>query len=647
MKPEKLLTYSIIKPHLDHIDEYIADIKKQYETGITIMPLLMFFFTPEGDNSIDKVTPQCEIYKKYKERLDELGIPSGVLVQSTIGHGSQLALGPAFTPLTSFKTGEPSKGSCCPLDPDFQKYFYDAMAKLASYCPKVIMIDDDWRTLSRAQRGCACEAHMKLFNETAGTNFTRQKLWDICASGTPEGKKYWKIWNDVQKKTLVDAVKALRAGIDSVDPTIQGVICTNKENHECAKPFAGKDNPSIARGSGSRYAPLSTRYYTTYFFYSALRINKLKGLVDIPIAESDSCPHNRYSMSASAFHMNYAHNLLEGYKGAKHWFTRSPYELESGVAYKEKFAKYKKFDDQLADDFDNLISYEGFKIPLIWYDTETPLEDTSDVDKQSIGWINHCFERIGLPAYFSNEEGGILCLERDCLGTYTDEDIKKFLSGKVILASDTAKLLCERGFSDLLGVDVRDWNGLRVTSEYFIKENNISTAQYKAKELVPLNNEVETLSWSINQVNGAPMTKLFPACTLYKNKLGGTVITFCGTPVSPFTFSDGFGFLTQTRKAQLINILNRVNPVPAYYASDDELYCKVGKMKDGSTLVALFPTSYDDIEEIKLGVNSKITSVKYLTPDGEKKEVEFTQAGNIITIKHEARPLNPEILYLK
>ncbi len=647
MKTDKLLTYSIIKPHEEHIDEYIKDIKMQYDSGITIMPLFMLFFTPEGDNSIDKVTPQCEVYKKYKERLDELGIPSGVLVQSTIGHGSQLALGPAFTPLISFKTGEPSFGSCCPYDDDFQQYFYNAMAKLASYGPKVIMIDDDWRTLSRAQRGCACEKHMKLFNETAGTSFSRKELWDICSSGTPEGKKYWKIWQEIQKKTLVDAVKVLRAGIDSVDPTIQGVICSNKENHDCANPFAGKGNPSIARGSGSRYAPLSTRYYTTYFFYAALRINALKGKVDIPIAESDSCPHNRYSMSASAFHMHFAESLLEGYKGAKHWFTRSNYELESGIAYKQKFAKYKKFDDQLAKDFDNLISYEGFRIPLIWYETESSIEDTSDVDKQSIGWINHCFERLGLPAYFSNEQGGILCLERDCLGAYTDEDIKKFLSGNLFLASDTAELLCKRGFGDLLGVDVKDWKGLRVTSEYFVKEDNISNCQYKYKELVPLSDEVETLSWAINKVHGAPVTKLFPAVTLYKNKLGGKVVTFCGTPVSPFTFSDGFGFLTQTRKAQLINIANRINPLPTYYASDDELFCKAGRLKDGSILVALFPTSYDDIEEIKLGVQDKISSVKYLTPDGEKKEVEFTQDGNIITIKHGARPLNPEVLYLK
>ncbi len=114
MATKKLLTYSIIKPHEEHIDEYIKDIKMQYDSGITVMLLFMLFFTPEGDNSIDKVTPQCEVYKKYKERLDELGIPSGVLVQSTIDHGSQLALGPAFTPLTSFKTGEPSLGSCCP-----------------------------------------------------------------------------------------------------------------------------------------------------------------------------------------------------------------------------------------------------------------------------------------------------------------------------------------------------------------------------------------------------------------------------------------------------------------------------------------------------------------------------------------------------
>ncbi len=646
METEKLLTYSIIKPHEEHIGEYIEDIKMQYESGITVMPLFMLFFTPEGDNSIDKVTPQCEVYKKYKERLDALNIPSGVLVQSTIGHGGQLALGPAFTPLTSFKTGEPSKGSCCPLDPDFQQYFYDAMAKLASYKPKVIMIDDDWRTLSRAQRGCACEAHIKLFNETASTSFTREELWDICTSGTEEGKKYWKIWQEVQKKTLVDAVKVLRAGIDSVDPTIQGIICTNKENHDCARPFAGKGNPAIARGSGSRYAPLSTRYYSTYFFYSALRINKIKDKVDIPIAESDSCPHNRYSMSASAFHMCFVNSLLEGYKGAKHWFTRSHFELESGVAFKKKFAKYKKFDDQVARDFDQL-SYNGFRIPLIWKETSTPLEDASDVDKQSIGWVNHCFERLGLPVYFSNEEGGILALEGDCLSSYFDTDIKKMLSGSVFLASDVAEKLCERGFSDLIGVNVREWTGLKVTSEYFIEQDNVSNCQYKNKELVPISNEVETISWAINQVHGAKMTKLFPAVTLYKNKLGGTIVTFSGTPVCPFTFSDGFGFLNQTRKAQLVSLANKINPLPACYVGDEEVFCKAGKMKDGSIFVAIFPTSYDEIEQIKLGVNKRISSVKVLSPDGEKRDAHFNQKDGVVTINHSATPLNPEILYLR
>ncbi len=643
---EKLLTYSIMPLNENYIDKYVEDIKGQYKSGITIMPLFLMHFTPEGDNSKDKVTPQCNTYKKYKEKLDSLGIPSGVLVQSTIGHGSQLALGPAFTPLTSFKTGEPSTGSCCPMDPDFHQYFYKAMAKLASFGPKVIMIDDDWRTVGRAQKGCACERHMKLFNETAGTSFTRQELWDVCTSDSQEGKNYWKIWQEIQKQTLIEAVKVLRAGIDSVDPSIQGIICSNTENHECAKPFAGKGNPSIARGSGSRYAPYTTRFYSTYFWRSALRISKLKKHVDIPIAESDSCPHNRYSMSASAFHMHYVESLLEGYKGAKHWFTRSPNELESGLAYRKKFAHYKKFDDQVARDFDNL-SYEGFRIPLISHEPESPIKDDADVDKQSIGWVNHCLERLGLPVFFSNEQKGILCLEGDCLDVYTDEDIKKILSGNVFLASDTAKLLCERGFSHLIGVGVRDWSGLKVTSEYFVNEDNISTAQYKPKELIPLFDNVKTFSWAINKVTGSEMTKLFPAVTMYTNTLGGNIVTFCGTPVSPFTFSNGFGFLNQTRKAQLINIVNTINPMSAYFVGDEEIFFKAGLMKDGTIFTALFPTSYDDIEEIKIGVNKKITSVRYLAPDGEKKEIPFTQNGSVITVAHGARPLNPEILYLK
>ena len=71
----------------DHLEEICQDIKAQYEKGIATCALMSMTLVPEGDPPIDKARLYCEKFDLVRERLAEMGLSCGILVQASIGHG--------------------------------------------------------------------------------------------------------------------------------------------------------------------------------------------------------------------------------------------------------------------------------------------------------------------------------------------------------------------------------------------------------------------------------------------------------------------------------------------------------------------------------------------------------------------------------
>lgn len=113
----------------------------------------------------------------------------------------------------------------CPYDDGFKEYIYDALRTIALHNPDHIMIDDDFRLIFRGGNGCACPLHMKRFNALARTNMTRKELLESIQSGTEEGRKYEQILIETQEESLVETAKVMRAGIDSVNPSLPASFC--------------------------------------------------------------------------------------------------------------------------------------------------------------------------------------------------------------------------------------------------------------------------------------------------------------------------------------------------------------------------------------------------------------------------------------
>lgn len=644
----QLNNLSIMTIDVDHVDEICQDVIRQQKEGVSSVAMFMMYFAPEGTPTVNKAEIQCKNFDLFRERLDKAGAKYGILVQSTMGHISPPSTPHTFQNVVSVLDGAKRESTCCPLDEDFKKYLKEQMKILATRNPSIIMIDDDLGTLYRANlRGCACPLHLAEFNRKAGTNFTREQLYEKMTSGSEEGKRYEQIFARVQGDSIVDLVKAMREGIDEVNPCIQGAVSGILGNYwlefsnETAEAFAGKNNEKMIRLNGGIYCNDSTKWFSmskaraSHMMHYAGRENT------VFLAETDTCPHNRYATSASKLNAHYTSLLLEGAKGAKHWLTRSAFESESGKAYRKILSKYSKFHQAVADLYDKLKPV-GARIPLfgkIDYGFSSKHKGI-----HPFPWSSCVLERLGIPVYFSAEQGGAVFIDDYLPERLTDEEIAPIFKGTVIMTANACNLLTEKGYGKHIGVTAQDWCGKSVGAEYI---NGIQcSVQAQSKQLVINDNKVQVLNYAYHTGMGKTPERLFPAVTRFENELGGVTFVFCGTPDTHFNYYDGaFSFLNQTRKAQIIEMMKTNGNLPVYYPEDCNIYMRAGYLNDGKLMVALFNTDLDVVENLPLVFDKPVKSIERLMPDGTRQKVNFTIDGKVTRLDIDQGVYEPIILF--
>ncbi|MBR2950377.1 MAG: hypothetical protein IKC46_10995 [Lachnospiraceae bacterium] len=650
MTENKMLLYSIMGLDIDHADEICADICAQVERGVSTCPLFCMTLVPEGDPVVDKVGPMCEKYMIFRDKLHAMGIPNGVLVQASIGHGWVLS---KLSPYTKYKNLTDGKEVfvCCPYDDNFCSYIENVTKTIAACKPDTIMIDDDFRLIYREGKGCACDLHMNRFRELSGTDMTREELVECMALDTEESCRLADIFVETQKEALLKAARAMRAGIDSVEPAMPVSFCSCGNNMEfaaeIAQILAGEGNPVVVRINNGNYLCGSGRQFSKVYQRAAQQICKLKGKVDLLLAETDTCPQNRYSTSARALHAHFTGTILEGARGAKHWITRlSSYEPGSGKAYRSILAKNSGFYNALMELVPTL-QWRGCRIAV----SDTPSYDYSQVKAPGFGierfdtWSINVLERLGVPMYFSDSIEGASFLEGPADSLYSDKELLQLLSGTVFLAADTAGRLIDRGFGAYIGVDVKEWEGETARCE-FLTDGSQTSVMGKTMHLIPLTEEVRVESMLYRSQDDANFTPVTPGVTVYKNSLGGMVVTFCGSPDVIYTLGPTFALLNETRKRQMASLLKESGNLPVYYPEDNEVYLRAADMPDGGLFVEVMTLGIDPLDEIVLCADREIKCVQRLMPDGSRKDCTYFKEAGGIRIEESAPMLEPVILFL-
>lgn len=640
--------YSIVPMFDDHVEELCQDIKEQYETGTATLAMFIMTLVPEGDPVIDKASLLCEKYVPFRDRLKELGCDSGILAQATIGHGYPLNQMFPFQPVVCLNDGT-VEAICCPYDENFRHHIRNQFRTLALHGPKEIMVDDDMRLMHRVGKGCACPLHMAAFNKKAGTNMTREQLYAHTQGNSELDKYYTEIFIETQKESVVGAAKAMREGIDSVDETIPGSFCSSGEaaefGAELGAALAGKGNPVVVRLNNSNYHPAGARKFTDSMFRAAIQIAALNGRADVILAETDTCPHNRYSTGAQHLHSHFTGSILEGVSGAKHWITRTVnFEPRSGRAYRKVLGNHIGFYQALSD-LAPTLKWKGCRIPVSTV-PDYGLQNPNIWELENDGWATGVLERLGLPMYYSANPGGAVFMDGFGDWRFSDDEIRDMFRGTVFLAAETAKRLNDRGFLELIGVEVRPWNGVHVTGED-LSTGGWCPPQKSPWELVPINDQVRWDSTAYHLHNGKEKQPLFPGTSVYRNPLGGTTVVFCGTPKTEFHFLEGFSFLNEARKEQLIRLLREFGHLPVYYPDDAEVYFRTADTKDGELFCAFFNIGLDPIDEITLVADREISCVEKLDNDGTRKSCVFHKEGETLVIEEPANILDPVMLFLK
>lgn len=640
--------FSIMNLDADHLDEICEDIRTQFENKVTTCALFKMTLVPEGTPPTDKAKLMCEKYALFKEKLDSMNVPSGVLIQASIGHGWKLGEKFPFQNLLGMVDGIENPNVVCPYDEGFKEYMYNTARTIALCNPHHIMVDDDFRIISRSGRGCGCPLHMKRFNALSNLSLTREELLEKLSYDTPEAEKLNEIFIETQKESLLNLAKAIRKGIDSANSKIPGSICTEGCNTEfggeIAKILAGENNPTVLRVNNGYYARGSTKFFTRSFYKAACQITKVKDSVDVILAETDTCPQNRYSTGAMSLHTHFTGSLLEGIQGAKHWITRlNSFEMKSGIAYRKVLSKHSGFYEALAKISKDIV-WHGFRMSILKKPYFRIRKENSFIEETYSAWGMCVLERMGLPMYFSSENGGILCLDGEVL--LSDSEIMEALKGTVLLSSESAQYLIARGFGEFLGISVSEHNGKPPMGERIVSTNQITTAQTGVKELIIKDETASVLSYICTSRDKTNYETLFPGSVLYKNSLGGTIVTFSGTPRTNFTISEAFSFLNETRKEQFIDIFKKTGELFVYFPGDEEVYLRAGFLPDGKIICAVFNLGFDPIEKLSLSISTPFSKIEKLTPDGALQEISFTKNEENFILDTPCNTLDPVILFI-
>ena len=644
-----LYAYSVTPLAENEFEARARDIVEQVKKKAFLMPLFCLTLVPEGDPVWDKAGKMAKLYARYRDRLAEDGVDSAILVQASLGHGYQITPNP-YRRVVNFTDGK-EVFVCCPEDERFIEHFSGVLRTLANERPKAIMLDDDFRLLMRPGRGCACPLHMAEFNRRAGTDMTREELFAHVSSHGKEDRLA-RIFAQTQRDSLIKAATAFRAAIDEVDPSIQGINCTS--GHLCEsvdytnKIFAGKGNPTIVRIPNGIYAPLAVRGFSDLMRQAAICGKRLKSRgIDIILSETDTIPFNRYAKSARYLHSHYVASMLDGLMGAKHWLTRtSAFEPSSGRAYRDILAKHYGMYERLSE-LSRQIRWVGASSAFVEqtdYDFNSPNPSRNHTNI----WATKLFERIGIPFFFSDETEAATFLEGDITDDMSDEQIKALFDGSVFLDGEAAKALFERGYGELLGVKVEDWDLGITTGETFDgSPYQFSTKQKNLKKLTPINDKTESLSHNFRRVDGGARLQA-PAVTVLERDRGRLTVVFCGSPNADFNYTEGFAFLNESRKVQLVSLLRRAGALPVYLVGDDEVLLRAGYLDDGALLVALFELGVDPIDEPMLFLETPPREIYTMLPSGELSPVPFEMVdADTYALKVRIETLYPTVLLVK
>lgn len=601
-----------------------ADLQGRADIDLALYSLTLH---PEGRPATRKVDRCLASYRKFSEALKGTKVRPAILIQSILGHWPRVDKDVEPWMRTVDQDGKVVR--FCPLDEGFGSYIDYVFTAVAKAHPAFVLLDDDVRAFSHGAE-CFCARHVEIFNRRHGTSYDSDGLRKAVAESRP-GERVYDGFLAMQREMIEECVVGrIRRAIDAVDPSIRGGICVAGEEHRfclaLARRMAAKGQVPVMRASTGCY---NERMTCANVPYNVLRMlgfaEYYRGEpVDI-LDEADTCPQNLWSKSARSFFSHLTMSAFVGFRGAKTWYVNGLRASGFPVtrAYTDVLAENRGFLTALANEVKGS-EMCGLALPCFtnfpnWHLVKN--HDEFFLVPQSAGprvctpfGVPFCAAReFGVPgrvyALTSAEEARRL----------TDKDCDRLFSGNVIVFRDAALELTKRGKETLTGVRA-ELAPLKFNAEYDLRTKasmSYSPAMDGSVRFM-VDDGSERLSDFIYRPYAGvkDFETVSPASVLYRNRLGGTVVTVA--------YHDGLYGLhrySEARKSWLLNIVDRLSLEPfAFCLNDQDVLVFERRKPDGTRLVLATNLNSEPIRNLRLRLPEG-SQIERMMPDGSWKDV--------------------------
>ncbi len=588
---------------------------------------------PQGTPATRKADFQIDSYRKLKKELEGSDVQLGVLLQSLIGHWPRVDADEE--PWTRTVNCDGQAVRYCVLDPNYRKYVQYIVRQFAREKPAFVMSDDDVRWFS-PKAECFCALHTAAFNRRTSQNLTSDE-YRRRVRESKVGDPVYEAYVRLQRDSIDGLARLVRETLDSVDPSIPAGACMPGWDlrfcGETARAIAGK-TPAILRVANAMYSEWSAKDLPK----NVLRTQAMKqyhGALARVLDESDTFPHNLFSRSSKGLHAKLCTSILAGLRGAKIWYVNvDKRDARVSENYTDVLAENKGLYQTLAREVRES-EPAGVIVPLqrdlpAWH----PMRPHGHFFASLGNWADIQCGAFGIPFYGSfdrTREGVYLLSGAKNVDRFTDAELRELLSGKLLIDGAAAVALAKRGFEKHIGVKP-ELKPFKYTVEGTPKGDQIYYVDKSPSVpfLTVTGKGAEVLTqffyeqWTYKGLD----TAVAPATVLYRNALGGCVVTTANC-VENRTYT-----LSPSRKKWLLDILDRLSgsQLPYTVVGSQNILALAVKKPAGETVLGVFNLNFDTMKTLSVRCAKIPSEVQQLGGDGVWRRVAFTHANGVVTL---------------
>jgi hypothetical protein len=389
--------------------------------------------------------------------------------------------------------GNMSPGSPCPEDPVYREEMAKMLHGWASTKPDILWIDDDFRLHNHSTEGmfCYCPLHLKKFSQVAGKDYTREEILKaVLKPGLPS--EFRGQWLDFLGDCMAELAQWISDNVHSQSPETRVALMTSGTS---IHSLEGRDWKKVLGNFAGKFKPLIRPTFGLYTGTTSPPKSASAGLTaiisQVQVVEQslgvDNCDfapeleNTRYTTWAKSV-AHSTHSLILGQLMGLPMITAAVNDLDGSPLAEEPttvplFRNARPRMEAIA-----ALNLKNWPVhglvALSDKDVARKTQVAAKADYYDMAPGSHMesvIAQMGIPINYMTAanaaaSGEVVLLEAGTIWYASDNELKKILSGAVLMTSGAARLVSERGFGEMLGVKVNRHRTQGIQSEEYLDD---------------------------------------------------------------------------------------------------------------------------------------------------------------------------------